>query len=289
VYNKLFFQNGRAAKGILVIQSDEVDEQVMNDLKQQFMASINNVSNAFRTPILGVAKDDNVEWTQTDSQGKDGEFEFLYDSISRNILAAFNMSPDELPGYGHLSKATNSQALSESNGEFKLEASRDTGLRPMILQFEEFLNSRLFPIMDPELSQICVITLSGLDSQSRDQENQRLQTEAPLHGDLDTIYKAVDKDPVGEHIGGKLPFSEFYGLQVDKYIEVGQMIHEFMKDPAAAFNPLLKYRRDPFFLQYLQMVMQVNPGLAKAHFATNDMNFDIMTMLIEDMLEEMGD
>lgn len=246
-YSKLFFQNGRAAKGMLVIKSDEVDENVIQDMKQQFMASINNVSNAFRTPILGVAKDDDVDWVNTDGTAKDGEFEFLYDSVSRNILASFNMSPDELPGYGHLSKATNSQALSESNNEFKLTASRDTGLRPLIMKFQEFLNQRLFPIIDEELSKICVVELSGLDAQSRDQENQRLQAEAPLHGDMDEVLKAVDKEPIGEHAGGKFPFNELYNLNADKFMTVGEMLAEFKKDPAAGVKTLNRYKRDPFF------------------------------------------
>jgi hypothetical protein len=288
-YNKLFFQNGRAAKGMLVVKSDEVDENVLADLKQQFMASINNVSNAFRTPILGVAKDDDVVWTQTDSNGKDGEFEFLYDSISRNILSSFNMSPDELPGYGHLSRATNSQALSESNNEYKLTASRDTGLRPLIMKFQEFINTRLFPAIDPELARICTIELSGLDAQSRDQENQHLTQEAPLHGDMDSILKAVDKEEIGEHAGGKFLFNEMYNLAADKYMTVGEMIQEFKKDPAAAMMTLNRYRRDPFFLQNLQIAAQMNPGAVKAHFATNDMDFEIFQMFIEDMLEEMGD
>ena len=180
-YNKLYFQNGRASKGMLVIKSDEIDQESLNQLKQEFYSSINNVSNSFRTPIFGITSTDDVNWVGTDAATKDGEFSFLYDAISRNILSAFNMSPDELPGYGHLSKGTNSQTLSESNNEFKLSASRDTGLRPLILKIQDFFNNRLFPIMDPELSQLCVIQFSGLDAQSRDQESVRLAQEAPLH------------------------------------------------------------------------------------------------------------
>src|SRR5690606_2526448 len=36
VYKKLFFQNGRAAKGMLLIQSDEIDQPTLEDIKQQF-------------------------------------------------------------------------------------------------------------------------------------------------------------------------------------------------------------------------------------------------------------
>jgi len=288
-YSKLYFQNGRAAKGMLVINSDEVDENVLADMKQQFMASINNVSNAFRTPILGVAKDDEIQWVSTDSAAKDGEFQFLYDSVSRNILAAFNMSPDELPGYGHLSKGTNSQGLSESNNEYKLTAARDTGLRPLIMRFQEFLNSRLFPIMDKELSQICEIELSGIDAASREQESALLRAEAPLHGDMDSLLKAVDKEPIGEHAGGKFLFNDMYNAQADKFLNVGEMLQAFKGEPGAMLSVFNKYKRDPFFLQWIQVLMQLNPGAAKALTASNDMNFEIFQMALTDMLEELGD
>lgn len=113
VYNKLYFQNGRAARGMMVIKSDEIDQSTIEDIKQQFNASINNVANSFRTPIFGVSKEDEVTWVSTQPQKKDGEFQYLFDQTTRNILMAFGMSPDELPGFGHLSRSTNQQSMSE--------------------------------------------------------------------------------------------------------------------------------------------------------------------------------
>lgn len=110
-HNKLYFQNGRSAKGMLVIQSDDVDGSTLGDIKQQFVAAINSVSNAHRMPIFKVGKEDDIQWKPIDTSTKDGEFQYLVDQNARVILSAFQMSPDELPGYGHLSKGTNNQAL----------------------------------------------------------------------------------------------------------------------------------------------------------------------------------
>ena len=169
VYWKTYFSNGKSAKGMLVIKSDEVDQQMIDAIKLQFNASINSVSNAFRTPIFGISKEDDVVWTSTQDKLENGEFNFTYDQVARNILSAFGCSPDEIPGYGHLSKGTNSQTLSESNNEFKMTAARDSGLRPLILGWQTFLNQRLIPIIDPELAQIVEAKLSGLDSESKEQ------------------------------------------------------------------------------------------------------------------------
>lgn len=285
-YNKIYFQNGRASKGILVVQSEEIDQSTINTLKQEFMASINNVGNSFRVPVFGIGKEDQVNWLPMVSSTGDGEFQFLYDAVARNILSTFSMSPDELPGYGHLSRGTNQQTLSESSNEFKLTAARDTGLRPLVLKFQAFLNEKLFQIIDPELAQICTIQLSGLDAQSKEQESLRLQQDMPIHMDYDQVLSDVDKKPVGERVAGKVPFNERYQIIADKYLNVSDIMAEFLKDPTALADPLLKYKRDPFWLQNLQILMQVNPAAVKAYYATKPYTIDILKMMMQDYLEE---
>ena len=286
-YRKLYFMNGKASKGILVFKSDEADQTVIDQVKQEYMASINSVENAFRTPIFGVGQEDDVEWISTSPQKKDGEFEFLYEEVSRNILAAFNMSPDELPGYTHLSRGTNQKTLSESNNEFKLTAARDTGLRPLILKWQDFFNRKLLPIMDKELSQIVELKLSGLDAQSRQEESLRLQQDQPIHMNMDEILEEVDKQKVGKHLGGEILFNEYHGLIVDKYIDVNKFMGEKLDDPAHYFNPILKYKRDAFWQQNLQLMMETNPNAVKAFYAEDpEFSFENYKMLIQEMIDE---
>lgn len=285
-YNKLYFQNGRASKGILVVQSEEIDQNTINVLKQEFMASINNVGNSFRVPVFGIGPQDNVNWLPMVSSAGDGEFQFLYDAVARNILSTFSMSPDELPGYGHLSRGTNQKTLSESSNEFKMTASRDVGLRPLILRFQSFLNEKLFPIIDPELAQICTINLSGLDAQSKEEESLRLQQDMPIHMTYDEVLSDVDKDPIGERMAGKIPFNERYQIIADKYLNVADIMAEYMKDPTALADPMLKYKRDPFWIQSAQILMQINPAAIKAFYATKPYTLDVLKMMVQDFLEE---
>lgn len=287
VYKKLYFQNGRATKGMLVIKSDEVDEQIINGIKLQFNAAINSVSNSFRTPIFGMGKEDDVEWLPFSGEGAhDDDFQFMYDQVARNILSAFSISPDELPGYAHLSRGTNSQTLSESNNEFKLTAARDTGLRPLILKFQTFFNQRLFPIIDPLLAKICEIKFSGLDAQSKEQESTRLQQDMAIHMNMDELYDEVDKEPVGTALGGKVPFNERWQLIADKYLTVGQVKGHLFDSPASFVDPLLQYMRDPFALQNLQLLSQVNPLAVQAMFAPKPFAMEFLRMNIQDSLEE---
>jgi intein/homing endonuclease len=112
--NKLWFQNGRASKGMLVIKSDDATPQTLHAIKQNFNASINNVQNSFRMPCFGCGVDEEIQWQSLDTgAGRDMEYQFLSDMNCREILTAFLMSPEELPGWSYLSRGTNSQALSE--------------------------------------------------------------------------------------------------------------------------------------------------------------------------------
>lgn len=285
-YNKLYFQNGRAAKGMLVIQSDEIDQSVIEDIKQQYNASINNVENSFRTPIFGVSREDSVNWVSSEPSKKDGEFQFLYDQVTRNILSAFNMSPDEIPGFGHLSRGTNQQSLSEANNEFKLVAARDTGIRPLIMKVQDFLNEKLFPLIDPELAQLCIISLAGLDAETRNQESVRLQQDMPIHYDYDQLMSEVDKELVGPSMSGNIPFNEFYRQVLDNFEDVGKIKSHFNDSPAAIVDPLLKYKRDQFWFQNMQSLAEFNPRALQAYYAANKNRLEILKLFIHDYLDE---
>jgi hypothetical protein len=285
-YNRLYFQNGRAAKGMLVVHSDEIDQSIIDHVKQQFNASINDVSNSFRTPIFGVNQLDKVEWVPTQSTSRDGEFQFLYDQVARNIFSAFGVSPDEIAGYNHLSKGTNQQSLTESSSEYKLTASRDRGIRPFIMRMQSWFNDYLFPMIDPELAQLCVIRLEGFDAQTREQENTRLTTSAPLHMTYNELLDEVDKKGVGKSLGGDFPFNEYYNLISDKYSNVGFLIAEMFGLNGAHFDPTLKYRRDAFYIQNLQLLGQYNPAAVKALFASRDNTIELLKELIQEELEE---
>lgn len=285
-WKRLYFQNGRATRGALVIKSEDVDQPTLEKFRQEFTASINGVQNSFRTPLMGISPTENIEWLSFANDKADDSFEFVYDQIARNILATFQMSPDELPGYGHLSKGSNSQTLSESNNEFKMEAARDSGLVPLLQHFETFFNQRLIPLIDPILAKIVYLRFEGLDAESREQEATRLQQEMPTSMTMDEVLAQVDKSPIGIGMGGEVPFNERVQLIFDKYLDVGQVKGRFFNNPAAFVDPMLKFKRDPFALQFYQLLAEISPNSLIAMFAPRPMALDQLKMEIDDLLEE---
>jgi len=251
-HNKLYFQSGRATRGMIVIKSDDADEHMVSHIKQQFQASINSVQNSWRMPVFGVGSEDEVAWQAIDSGTRDMEFQYLSDMNARAILSAFQMSPEELPGWAYLSKGTNNQALSESNNEYRLEAHRDLGIRPLVKQFEDFLNTDIMPLIDYELSKICVLKLVGLDAETAEKESVRIQQDMAVHMTYNEILGRVEKKPLPNMVGGDFPLNQQLQAIMDKYVPVGVILETFFGMANASKDPKWNYVRDPFFFQQQQ-------------------------------------
>ncbi len=255
-HNKLYFQSGRAARGMLVIKSDDVDEHLVSRIKQQFNASINSVSNAHRMPVFAVGVDADVTWQPIDNSSRDMEFQYLTDMNARIIMTAFMMSPEELPGWSYLSRGTNSQALSESNNEYKLQAARDLGIRPLIAQFEDYINARILPLIDPYIAERCRVKLVGLEAETAEKESVRTQQDMPVHMTMDQVLQKVEKKPYGKALGGEFPFNPQFQAILDKYLPVGVILERFFGMEGASQDPSLQYYRDPFWFQNQSLQLQ---------------------------------
>lgn len=284
-WNKVYFQNGRAAKGMIVIKSDDVDASVIMQIRQAFMASINGVQSAWRMPVFGVSQEDEIVWQPIDSSSRDMEFQYLSDNNARCILSAFQMSPEELPGFAHLSKGTNSQALSESRTEYVLEAHRDTGIRQIIANFEDFLNDHILELLDPELAKVARVELRGLDALTPDEEDAAMERLQQIDGSINDVLSSREKRPLPKELAGDVPLNQVWGAVAQAFVPVGVIMENMLGVKGASKDPRFQYLRDPFYWQaredlmgQLQMVLQppldvmaplVLPGLLAAIFGVS--------------------
>jgi hypothetical protein len=163
------------------------------------------------------------------------------------------MSPEELPGYAHLSRGTNNQALSESNNEYQLEAHRDLGIRPLIKHFEDFVNECLLPLIDEGLAKVASMHLVGINAETAEKESIRLQQDMPVHMTFDEVLSKVEKTPIGKRWGGEFPLNASFQGILDKYMTVGQIMEHFFGVEGASKDPQFAYVRDPFWFQNVQL------------------------------------
>ena len=87
-------------------------------------------------------------------------------------------------------------------------------------------------------------------------------------------------------MSGAIPFNEHYRMIVDQYNTTGEVISHFNDDPTAIVDPMLRYKRDPFWFQNLETMAQFNPEALQAYFATRKDNMKILKMFIQDYLED---
>lgn len=256
-HSKVYFQSGRASKGMLVIRSEDADGETIKYMQHHFQANINNASNAWRMPVFAIGKDDEITWQPIDQAGqRDSEFQYLGDSVARIIMSSFQMSPDELPGWAYLSKGTSAQTLSEGANEYKLEAHRDLGIRPLIRHFEELVQLELLPIVDEGLNEICRFRMTGLDADSAEKEANRLAEDQPLHMTQNQIHEKVEKEPLPAFLAGDVPLSPAWNGIVAKLVTVGVMREFLLKIPGASKDPRFDYIPDPMYFQQQQMLLQ---------------------------------
>ena len=254
--SKVYFESGRATRGMLVIKSDDVTQEEIHSIKQQFNAGINGASAAWRMPCFGIPAEGDIKWMPLDNGGtRDMEFQYLSDMNARDILTAFSMSPDELPGYGYLSKGTTQQGLSESNNEYKLEATRDIGIRPLLQSIEDFVNREIIPLLDEEVAELCLFRLMGLDAITATQQAVELDAASKIYLTYDDVMQKTEKSPVGKEFCGAIPLSQAYQGLLDKYRTVGWIMEHMMGIEGASKDPKYDYLRDAFYFQKCQMDM----------------------------------
>jgi hypothetical protein len=407
-HNKMYFQSGRATRGMLVLKSDDIKPETISQLKQQFNASINSSAMAFRMPVFGCPTDGEITWQPIDNSGsRDMEFQYLSDMNTREIMTAFMMGPDELPGYSYLSRGTASQALSEclhpdslvltrtgvwsldfilrgsdsedteiwdgykfskarvfkvgkkqvavtvlkdgkslitspdhrfmvvdrnvtdkvsvvwrlqselkiddlvvvselpedeseclsgsfhmaevsylaktedyidmvdvtmdneghafvvngivthnSNSEYKLEAARDVGIRPLLTHFEDFINADLLPLVAPDLVGLVKVCLVGLEASTPEKEASDLTAQSQVYMTYNDIMQRVEKATFEKDLFGEFPLNPQYQQVLDKYLTVGQILARFGGIKDADKDPKWDYCRDPFFFQQQQLMME---------------------------------
>lgn len=256
-HNKMFFLNGRAARNVMIFQSENLDADDIQAIRAQMTAHINSANAAWRMPVFGIGQNDKITIQPLDAAGRDMEFQYLADLNKRMIMAAFQMSPDEVAALSYLSKGTNSQSLAESNNEWKMIKGQESGLRPILQSIEAFLNERLLPRINPEWAKLVRISLEGLDADSPEKEATRLQQDSAIYLSMNDIMDRVEKEHVP--IGGEFPLNAAYMATIEKYYTMGQILESFdpEKFKGASQRPEFAfYMNNPAWFQFIQIQQQ---------------------------------
>lgn len=158
-YNRRFFSQGSAPKGIIRVDSS-ISPQKLQEFKQQWQAMITGVYNAWKTPVMEAGK---MDFINLQTNNRDMEYSKWNEYLIKVACSVFSINPEEV---GFAGTSSNSSTVFESNNEAKLKHSQDKGLYPILKFLQSRINRYIIDKINPEYC----LRFVGYDAMTRAEE-----------------------------------------------------------------------------------------------------------------------
>lgn len=253
-YNSKFFTHGYAARGLLHLKGTVTQSQLIA-FRRQFHNTIAGVQNSWRTPII--AGMDDVQWVPMSGSAREMEYIAFNDHILRSLCAQFQIDPEEI-GLGYLSSPTGKIPMQQANNEYKIAASKERGLRPILMFFEDLINQEILPVMDPILAEKYEFKFEGYTDETPMTEVNQMQADMTVHATLNELLKQVRKNRL-DTPAADLPMNQAFWALVEKNYTRGEIREIFFGDKDAAKRKELQYiPGDPAYLAWQQLILTID-------------------------------
>lgn len=253
-YNSNFFTHGYAARGILHLKGN-VTQSALASFRRQFYNQINGAQHAWRTPIISGLED--VDWVSLAGSNKEMEYLQYNDHVMRALCTQFQIDPMEL-GLEYLTRGNGGGAKGASTGEEKIQNSRERGLLPILMFFEDMMNADIIPAIDKELSKKYKFIFTGYTDESPQTNVSLLQAEMTVHSSMNDLLKDSFKSPLKDLPVADLPLNQSFWALVEKNMTKGEIRETFFGDEGASTRPELQYfPADAAFMPWQQMLMSL--------------------------------
>jgi len=198
-YNRRFFMQGSAPKGILNFKGDTMTPDMLEGFRHQWRASLESVENAWKTPIL--QSEAGIDWIDLHPSNREMEFNSWIEYLIKITCAIFLMDPAELNFDLH--GGVTQTPLFESSQEWKLKASRDRGLKPLLRFVAKMINEHIVAKIDDHF----VFDFVGLDELTEQEKHQMHTEQLATYTTMNEIRRAQDKEDL-EY--GDIPMNPVY-------------------------------------------------------------------------------
>lgn len=157
-YNQNFFDKNSIPKGLLHLTGNYTEQDIAA-FKRQWNAMVKGVNNAWSLPVM-VSKDQESKAAFENFGGEVNEIMFAkwMTFLTSIVCAIYGIAPDEI---NFESFTSGTSALSGSDTEEKLAASKDKGLRPLLTYFENTFTDYVVS----EFGDDYVFRFTGLDDE----------------------------------------------------------------------------------------------------------------------------
>lgn len=182
-YNRKFFTQGSSPKGILNMKGDNWTPDQLEMFKRQWMAQVSGVENSWKTPIL---QSEGIEWIDLNKSNAEMEFGKWMEYLIKIACGVFLIDPAELNFDLH--GGVQQTPLFESSQEWKLKASRDRGLKPLLRFIAKMLNHNLIDQIDDHFT----LEFVGLDEMSEQEKHEMLTEQIASYMTLNEARRTLD-------------------------------------------------------------------------------------------------
>lgn len=166
-YNKRFFSQGSAPKGLLRVKGN-VSEKQLSAFRQEWLSMITGVQQSWKTPIV----DADIDWIDLQKNNRDMEYQQWSEYLIKLACSVYAIDPNEI---GFNISTSGQKSLFESNNEGKLKHSQDKGLYPLLKFIQRKLNKYIVSQLDDRY-ELLFVGLNGMTiSEELDIETKKLQ------------------------------------------------------------------------------------------------------------------
>jgi len=183
-YNRRFFMQGSAPKGILNFKGENFTPDQLEGFKRQWRANLEGVENSWKTPILQAEQ--GVEWIDLHPSNREMEFGQWMEYLIKVTCAVFLIDPAEINFDLH--GGVSQTPLFESANEGKLKQSRDRGLRPLLRFVAKQINDNIINKIDDHF----VFDFVGLDELTEQEQHELIMEQVGSYKTLNEVRRAED-------------------------------------------------------------------------------------------------
>lgn len=215
LYNRKFFSQGAAIKGILSFEGN-IPETQLSAFRRQWHAQVSGVQNAWRTPIVNTPEG-KLNFVPMHAGNREMEFEKWMTYLIRMSCSIFLIDPEEIGFQTARMGGGGSAASFESGNSQKLVESRDKGLKPLLHFISSALNEYIVYRLDPDFC----FEFVGLNAKTIDQAADLHTKEATTYKTVNEVRAELDLPPLK-----KLPESPGDIIMNSTYLQFMQQIQQ---------------------------------------------------------------
>lgn len=158
-YNRRFFSQGSAPKGLLRIKGNN-NEAALQQFKQQWQSMISGVMQAWKTPVVEA----DVDWIDLQKNNRDMEYNAWMEYLIKLACAVYSIDPTEI-GWD-ISRSGGNSGLFEGSQAERLQHSKDKGLYPLLKFIQRKINKYIVEQINPDYE----FVFMGLNGMTIDEE-----------------------------------------------------------------------------------------------------------------------